>query len=142
MDDFEKRLSGDAEDIRVEVGPELRARIDASVHGAGRVEPERDRSGAIISLWWASSLTGLAAAAVIIAVMNWNRPASVPEDSAAETTVVPHYVERIQEQFPVSATTAENGSTASSCRSRRSRSRPPARSRSAATATSGASSRT
>lgn len=75
MDDFENRLKRDADDIPVSVSPALRARIDASLHAVKPIRPARARRSAPARLWWASSLTGLAAAVMIIAVVNWNRPA-------------------------------------------------------------------
>ena len=63
MDEFEKRLKRDADAIQAEVTPELRARIDASLRGTGQVRPaNRQAEPAPANLWWASSLTGLAAA--------------------------------------------------------------------------------
>ena len=87
MDEFEKRLKRDADAIDAEVSPELRARIDASLHG---VEPIRTARPAApqVNLWWASSLTGLAAAVMVIVLINWNRPdvEPVPVESVAEAT--------------------------------------------------------
>lgn len=87
MDEFEKRLKRDADAIRAEVSPELRARIDASLHG---IEPLREskRSASPVKLWWASSLTGLAAAVIIIGLVNWNRPGTevVPGETLADAT--------------------------------------------------------
>ncbi|MDH3440423.1 MAG: hypothetical protein OEM63_06710 [Gammaproteobacteria bacterium] len=73
MDDFEKRLKRDADAIEAEVTPQLRARIDASLQG---IEPVRQVHKATppVNLWWASSLTGLAAAVLVIVLMNWNQP--------------------------------------------------------------------
>ena len=107
MDDFERRLKEDAENIRAETSPELRARIDASVYATTPRGPEPERPGTIVNLWWASSITGLAAAVMLIVVMNWNQAEPPPTEPVADSTVVPDYVERIQEQFPVNATTAE-----------------------------------
>lgn len=73
MDEFKKRLKRDADAIEVEVSTELRARIDASLHG---IEPVREvrKEAPPINLWWASSLTGLATAIVVIVLINWNQP--------------------------------------------------------------------
>jgi hypothetical protein len=73
MDEFEKRLKRDAEAIRAPVSPKLRARIDASLHGIEPIRPAAPRSSPA-RLWWASSLTGLAAAVLVIVIVNWNRP--------------------------------------------------------------------
>lgn len=90
MDEFEKRLKRDADAIEAEVSAELRGRIDASLHG---IEPLRPVSGKApsspVSLWWASSLTGLAAAVLVIVLVNWNRqgPEPVPRETMVEMTV-------------------------------------------------------
>ena len=73
MDNFEKRLKRDADRIEATVSPALRARIDASLEGVRPIRPARERQ-ASVRLWWASSITGLAAALMVIAVVNWNRP--------------------------------------------------------------------
>jgi hypothetical protein len=83
MGEFEKRLKRDADDIRATVSPELRARIDASLHGVQPIRTAKPQS-APVKLWWASSLTGLAAAVMIIAVVNWNRPATETPPTVAE----------------------------------------------------------
>ena len=107
MDDFEKRLKEDAGKIHAKVSPELRARIDASVHATTQLRPEPKPPTPFINLWWASSLTGLAAAIAVIVVLNWNKPVAPPVEPTAETTVVPRYAEEFQTQFPVTAATAE-----------------------------------
>jgi hypothetical protein len=83
MGEFEKRLKRDADEIEATVSPALRARIDASLHGVQPIRPARARS-ASAGLWWASSLTGLAAAVMIIAVVNWNRPAPETAPTVAD----------------------------------------------------------
>jgi hypothetical protein len=94
MDEFEKRLKRDAEAIEAEVSPALRARIDASLRGIEPLRTARKVSSSATSLWWASSLTGLAAAVTVIVLINWNRPApeSVPETPVADITVPPDSV--------------------------------------------------
>jgi len=88
MDKFEKRLKQDARDIEARVSSELRARIDASLRGARplpRTVPERSTHG---GLWWFSSLTGLAATAAVIMLLNWQRPEPTPaptEEAVAVT---------------------------------------------------------
>jgi len=90
MDKFEKRLKQDAAAIEAPVSAQLRARIDASLHG---IEPLRPASKAPAAtspgLWWASSLTGLAAAVMVIVLINWNRtePKMAPLPAVAEATV-------------------------------------------------------
>ncbi len=95
MDEFEKRLKRDADAIEVGVTPELRARIDASIHGIEPIRPAGRKAGSSpISLWWASSLTGLAAAVMVIVLINWNRPDNepVPVETVADMTVPPDTV--------------------------------------------------
>ena len=89
MDEFEKRLKQDADDIEAAVSPELRQRIDASLRGTKRIEPVPESRTAGINIWLTSSLTGLAAAIVVMVIINWNRPVvePVPVEPVAERTV-------------------------------------------------------
>jgi len=111
MDDFGKRLKQDALDISADVSPQLASRIEASLLAAERIEPLRQNRSDTSNLWWASSLTGLVAAAAVIAVPNWNRPepeAIVPEQTACQ--VVPdaqEYLRHIQGRLPLRAETAD-----------------------------------
>lgn len=86
MDNFEKRLKRDADAIEAEVSPELRARIDASLHGIEPVHQVR-REPAPVNLWWASTVTGLAAAVLVIVLINWNQPGAnvTPDETLADT---------------------------------------------------------
>ncbi len=90
MDEFEKRLKRDADAIRADVSPELQARIDASLRGIEPVRQARRRSPSA-GLWWASTVTGLAAALVVIAVVNWNRPDAdiQPAETLATESALP-----------------------------------------------------
>lgn len=100
MDEFEKRLKRDADAIEAAVSPELKARIDASLQS---VEPVRQarRQPAAVRLWWASSLTGLAAALIVIVLVNWSRPGE--DVSPVETTAaLPTEVEmRTEPAIPI-----------------------------------------
>ncbi len=82
------QLREDAAAINVEVSAELDDRIRASLQG---VTPERPRESLPPakprSMWWASSLTGIAAAAALILVVNFNQPEPVAPQG--ETLVVP-----------------------------------------------------
>jgi len=91
MDEFEKRLKRDADAIEAKVSPELRARIDASLHGIEPVRQARRHAASTVNLWWASSLTGLAAAVIVIALVNWNRPGPdvSPDETFATETELP-----------------------------------------------------
>jgi hypothetical protein len=91
MDEFEKRLKRDAEAIEARVSPAMRARIDASLQGTEPVRKARRKTASTVNLWWASSLTGLAAAVIVIALVNWNRPAAdvSPAETFATETELP-----------------------------------------------------
>ena len=95
MDEFEKRLKRDADAIEAKVSPELRERIDATLRG---IEPIRaadsERHRTTPGLWWASTLTGVAAVLMIIILVNWGQPAltPVPEAPVADMTVPPDSV--------------------------------------------------
>jgi hypothetical protein len=79
MDKLGKRLRDDAASIDAEISAELDYRIRASLHG---VEPERARPASQparpYSRRWASSLTGIAAAIAVIAIINLERPGPEP----------------------------------------------------------------
>jgi len=111
MDEFEKRLKRDAEDIDAAISPQLASRIEASLQTFERIELLRQKRSTTSNLWWASSLTGLAAAAAVIALLNWNRPG--PEPVSPEPTafaVVPdarEYLQQIQGRLPLRAETAD-----------------------------------
>ena len=106
MDEFENRLKRDAEDIRVAVSPELQARIDASLRATEQIRPVPESRTSGINLWWTSSLTGLAAAIIVIVLINWNRPTTelVPVESIAS---VPDYEHEIPSLYRPQIKTAE-----------------------------------
>ena len=92
MDEFEKRLKRDADAIDAKVSPALRNRIDASLRGVKPIALSPARHERVApGLWWASSLTGLAVALVVIVLVNWNAPvtAPVPDAPVATLTVPP-----------------------------------------------------
>lgn len=94
MDKFEKRLKEDAAAIDATVGDEFERRLAASLAATQVAEPLPVRRSAPATLWWASSLTGLAAAVALIVVLNWN--ASGPEveaDVPVARSTVPDLVE-------------------------------------------------
>ena len=80
MDKLKQQLREDAAKIDVTISPELDDRIRASLEG---VTPEKPRpQGArkpAVSLWWMSSLTGIAAALLVLVILDRNRPAPAPE---------------------------------------------------------------
>jgi hypothetical protein len=94
MDEFEKRLKQDAAAIDAEISPLMKRRLDASLRACEPVRPAAVRRQASTRLWWASSLTGLAAAIAVIGFLNWNSPG--PEVAPAEpvaSSTVPDLVE-------------------------------------------------
>ena len=109
MDEFEKKLKRDAADIDAAVSPELEDRIRASLLAAGRHVPAPDtKAGGYRGLWLASSLTGLAAAAAIVAFLNLNEPES-PQAPPVTSTVPSYteYMEQLQQSLPLRTETAE-----------------------------------
>ncbi len=85
MDKLARQLRQDAENIDVSVSAELETRITASLQG---VQPEQPapvrRPSKPASFWWASSLTGVAAAVAVIAVVNLQQ--TEPEVTATTST--------------------------------------------------------
>lgn len=89
MDRLEEQLRIDAEQIDVEVSGELDRRILASLHNA---VPATQKTHSVTQrpafFWWASSLTGLATAFVIIAVFNAFSATDEPVQPLAELPTV------------------------------------------------------
>jgi len=73
MDKLAKQLRTDAERIEVKVSDELDRRISASLRAVEPVE-QPPRAGNPPLFWWASTLTGVAAAIAVIAIVNWQEP--------------------------------------------------------------------
>ena len=85
MDKLANRLRHDAENIDAKVSDELDRRIRASLNG---VKPATDRGVTTqpsrpAGFWWASSLTGIAAAVAVIAIINSQQAAPVPQATPA-----------------------------------------------------------
>ena len=93
MDKLKEALREDAAAIDATVSVELDHRIRASLEGIQPERPEkapRPRRG--ISMWWASSLTGIAAAAAVIVAINLSRdevPEAAPTNTVAGAQNVP-----------------------------------------------------
>lgn len=91
MDDFEKRLREDAGRIEARVTPGFEARVRASLERAAGEKPAPQRTRRKpASMWWASSLTGIAAAAAVIVAINLDAPP--PAEPSAVPAVVPELV--------------------------------------------------
>jgi len=95
MDKLAKQLKDDAARIDVQISDEFDRRISASLQGVMPEVPEADvvrqRPAAF---WWASSLTGVAAALIIVAVINSQSqiesvPAVIAETSPVSVATMP-----------------------------------------------------
>ena len=106
MDKLERQLKQDAGLIKADLSPELQKRIHASLESTRQVEQiPRKAETPGVSLWWASSLTGLAAAALVIILINWN-PTTDPQE-VQPVASTPGTVVSIQSGFPLNVETAE-----------------------------------
>jgi len=85
MDNLANQLREDAANIDAEISAEFDGRITASLRN---VAPESARPRAPASrsplFWWASSLTGIAAAIGFIAIINLDRPGPSPQVQVQE----------------------------------------------------------
>ena len=81
MDKFSNRLREDAAKIDAEISPELDARIQASLRN---ISPENTRQRPVRShtFWLASTITGVAAALALIAIINIDNGDIAPEVNA------------------------------------------------------------
>lgn len=106
MDKLERQLREDAGHIKADLSPELQGRIRASLESTRPIDQvQRKTQTTGTSLWWASSLTGLAAAALVILLVNWNSTNGPVEDQPVSAT--PGTVFSIQSGFPLNVETAE-----------------------------------
>lgn len=94
MDKLAEQLRADAARIDSSISPELDARIRASLQGvtpepAAHRPPKRESKS--FSSWWMSSLTGVAAALVLIVVVNLQAPdpAPVVSNSTPQPLILP-----------------------------------------------------
>jgi hypothetical protein len=95
MDKLAKQLKDDAARIDVQISDELDRRITASLQGVTPETPDTPRARPRPAVfWWASSLTGVAAALAIITVINSNSqiegiPPVAPETSPVSMAAIP-----------------------------------------------------
>ena len=100
MDELKIRLKQDADDLQANTSPELRARIDASLHAArGTQSVTRTPLVRPVSLWWISSVTGLTAAILVILLMNWNQPAQQEAPDISASNEAPTYSVTLPEDW-------------------------------------------
>lgn len=107
MDDLERRLRKDAAHIHAEVPADLQARIGKSLRrlpDVRPVPPPRREFG--WPLWLAASLTGAAAAVVAIVAVNPGGVEDAPAVAESAAYSVPQYVDQLERQLPLRATTA------------------------------------
>ena len=80
MDKLATQLRDDAKSIDVTISPELDARIRASLEGVTQEDPaEPDLPPSRQPwFWWASSLTGVTAAIIVVVIVNVFAPDPVP----------------------------------------------------------------
>jgi len=79
MDKLAKRLREDAERINADISPELDERIRASLEGIRPGRGPRQASPARSAwFWFASSLTGVAAALAVVLLVNLRTPNPAP----------------------------------------------------------------
>ena len=106
MDKLEKQLKDDAVLIKADLSPELQERIRASLESTRPVDqvPRKTQTPGT-TLWWASSLTGLAAAALAIVLVNWQSITDPVEDRPVLAT--PGISLSIPANFPLNVETAE-----------------------------------
>ena len=89
MDRLEQTLRDDAAEIQAKVSPEISDRIMARVQDTRQKREPETREQSPLRWWWASSLTGLAAAVTLLAVINWDvdAPAPTVQDLSVVQTV-------------------------------------------------------
>ena len=108
--DLGERLRADARQVNAVVSAELRSRIDASIRAAGKMRSLPADREVRLPGWWVSGLTGLAAAALIIFLINTNRENAAPvvpdAGDAIATTITPETGERLG-SFPLNVRTAD-----------------------------------
>ncbi len=90
MDKLANRLRHDAENIDAKVSDELDRRIRASLNGVTPLPDQQATSPPArpAGFWWASSLTGIAAAVAVIAIVNSTQEAPVPQATPADIFAV------------------------------------------------------
>jgi hypothetical protein len=109
MDDVERRLREDAAKIHAEVSVDLQALVSESLqreslrNGSPLPPERRDFSW---PLWLAASLTGAAAAMVAIVAVNLKNADDAPPIADTAPYSVPEYVDQLERQLPLRATTA------------------------------------
>ena len=91
MDKLAKQLREDAQKVDATISPQLDERIRASLQNVAPEPAGKPRATPRPAwFWWASSLTGVAAAVAVIVIINLQTPA--PEPMAVDAPVTPSMV--------------------------------------------------
>lgn len=105
MDKLAKKLRDDANRIECSVSEELDGRIRASLEGIQPEPVQRPRrESKSFTFWWASSLTGVAAAIAMIAFINLQTPE--PGPAATESNPQPLVIPTIRWQTEAAVLTS------------------------------------
>lgn len=87
MDKLARQLQEDASRIDATLSPQLEDRIRASLDGVTPEPPtRRSRPARPALFWWASSLTGVAAAMALILIVNVRTPDPAPQTAQHSPT--------------------------------------------------------
>ena len=91
MDKLAQQLRDDAARIEAGISDELDRRIDASLHAATPAPAPRAPTARARPplFWWASTITGAAAALAVIALVNWPTSGDVPPPPPAYVSALP-----------------------------------------------------
>lgn len=106
MDRLERQLKEDAGLIKADLSPDAQERIRASLESIQPADQApRNTQMPGTTLWWASGLTGLAAAALVIVLVDWNSTGEPVEDLAGSAP--PETDWSIPGRFALNAETAD-----------------------------------
>ncbi len=90
MDKLAEQLKRDADRIEATVSDDLDYRIEASLRAVTPAQPDAPRpAGRPALFWWASTLTGVAAALAVIAIVNLQQPQTESIPDPRMVTTVP-----------------------------------------------------
>jgi hypothetical protein len=108
MDELKKKLKADADAIEATVSPALQARLDASLRSAEMLRDVPPPPQPASSFAWASSLTGIAVAMLVIVLINWNKnPEEIVSPETIAVTPLPSEQLLQPVRFPLNAKTAD-----------------------------------
>ena len=89
MDKLAQRLKKDAQALDAPISAELENRIEATLRASEPHRPDRAVASRRPALfWWASSLTGVAAAAIVLVIVNVLQPDRHPVPPSVASTAL------------------------------------------------------